>query len=113
MSSVIKSYLSVILILVAVFTFSGIISVAIDVQNARDFHSSVINEIEVSNHADSIIEACKTDAASNGYTLTTEEYDNNSDESANAQITKVVLKYSYTIAFIGLSSEKEIVGYAR
>lgn len=113
MSSVIKSYLAVILILVAVFTFAGIISVVIDVQNARDFHSSVINEIEISNHAESVIKACKIDAVNNGYTLTTENYHNNSDESSNAQITKVVLKYSYTIAFIGLDSEKEIVGYAR
>lgn len=113
MSSVIKSYLSVILILVAVFTFSGIITVALDVQNARDYHASVINEIEISNHAESVILACKADASDNGYTLTTESYSNNSENGSNAQITKVVLKYSYNIDFLGLFSEKEISGYAR
>lgn len=113
MSSVIKTYLSIILILVAVFTFAGIISVALDVQNARDYHSSVINEIEISNHSSDVIAACQEDAANNGYTLSTVNYPNNSDESSNAQITKVVLKYSYHIDFLGVASEKEIVGYAR
>lgn len=113
MSSVIKTYLSIILILVAVFTFGGIISVALDVQNARDFHSSVINEIELSNHSASVISACEDDAKSNGYTLSATPYANNSDDSSNAQITKVTLKYSYHIDFLGLASEKEIVGYAR
>ena len=41
------------------------------------------------------------------------DYYNNSAELSNAQISKVVLTYSYNIDFLGLVSEKEITGYAR
>lgn len=113
MSSVIKSYLTIILILLLVFTSAGIISVTLDVQNARDYHAAVINEIENCNHAESVINACIAEAAENGYTLSVSNYYSDSDDSPNSQITKVVLKYSYTIDFLGIATEKEIVGYAR
>ncbi len=113
MSSIFKSYVSIILIIVAVFVFVGIISVAVDVQNARDFHGMVINEIENSNHASSVIEACKETAEANGYELVVSSYMNNSDGLQYSKITKVVLKYDYTIDILKIKSEKEIVGYAR
>ncbi len=113
MSSVIKSYLAIVLILLIVFTSAGIISVTLDVQNARDYHAAVVNEIENCNHAASVIEACKTEASENGYTLTVTNYYSDNDNSPNSQISKVVLKYSYTIDFLGIATEKEIVGYAR
>ncbi len=113
MSSVIKSYVSIILIVVATLVLVGIISVTVDVQNARDYHAAVVNEIENSNHAGTVIEACKTEATENGYTLSVETYSNNSDGKSNSIISKVVLKYDYAINFLSVSSEKEIVGYAR
>ena len=48
MSSIFKSYVSIILIIVAVLVFVGIITVTLDVQKARDFHGAVVNEIEKS-----------------------------------------------------------------
>lgn len=113
MSSVIKSFLSIVLILVAMFTFAGVISVVVDVVNARDYHAAVVNEIENSNHADSVVDACVAEATTNGYTLTVTEYTSSSHEATNARISKVVLKYNYKINFLGVLSEKEIVGYAR
>ena len=41
---------------------------------ASDFHGSVINEIENSNHASSVIETCKETAAANGYELIVSSY---------------------------------------
>lgn len=113
MSTVIKSYLTIILIVLAVIIFAGIISVTVDVQNARDYHAACVNEIESSNHASSVIDACKTDAANNGYELIVSSYKNDIDGINSTTLTKVVLKYDYTINFLNLSSEKEIVGYAR
>ncbi len=113
MSSVIKSFLAIFLILIAMFSFAGVISVTIDVQNARDYHASVVNEIENSNHAQSVINACKDEATTNGYTLTVTEYSSTSDDSPNTKISKVVLSYSYSIDFLNISSNKEIIGYAR
>lgn len=113
MSTVIKSYLAFILIILTVFVCAGIGMVNLDVQNARDYHAAVINEIENSNHADSVIDACVAEASSNGYELIISTYTNNSDASAGSNISKVVLKYDYRIDFLNMSSEKEIVGYAR
>ena len=111
MSSVIKNYIVIILIIISVFTCIGIVNVAVDVQNARDFHGAVVNEIECSNHASKVIESCKEAAEDNGYKLITSTYANKSD--SNAQITKVVLKYNYSILFLEVNAQKEIVGYAR
>lgn len=113
MSTVIKSYIPIVLIILAVFIFAGIISVTIDVQNARDFHASYVDEIENSNHASSVIEACKEEAAENGYELVVSSYMNNSEGENNSMISKVILKYDYTIGILNVNSEQEIVGYAR
>ena len=113
MSTVIKSYLSVFLILVAVFTFGGIISVTADVQNARDYHAAVVNEIENSHHAQNVIDACVEEAASNGYELTVVSYPDSSVDAYNSGIVKVTLKYDYMINLLGIGEEKEIIGYAR
>ena len=53
--------------------------------------------------------ACKD----NGYELVVSSYVNNSDGLQYSKITKVVLKYDYSISLLDISSEKEIVGYAR
>lgn len=113
MSTVIKSYIPIVLIILAVFIFAGIISVTIDVQNARDFHAAYVNEIENSNHAGSVIEACKAEAEENGYELVVDSYTNNSLGENNSTISKVVLKYDYTIGILNVNSAQEIVGYAR
>ena len=113
MSSVFKSYMSITLIVVALLVFVGIVSVTVDVQNARNYHSSVVNVIENSNHAAKVIEACKEEATENGYELTVTSYDNSPDGISSSKISKVVLTYDYTIGILNVSSEKEIVGYAR
>lgn len=105
MSSVIKSYVSIIFIIIAFVISIGVISMSIDVQNARDFHNTAITEIENSNSNDKVINALKEDATKNGYTLTT--YD-----SANGT-TKVVLKYKYSFGFLKISNDQTIEGYAR
>lgn len=42
MSTIIKSYTSIILIIIAALTFGGIISATIDVRNARDYHAAIV-----------------------------------------------------------------------
>lgn len=111
MSSVIKNYIVIVLVIISIFTCLGIVSVAIDVQDARDFHGVVLNEIENSNHASSVIDACKEAATENGYTLEVTTYAQ--EDSTRPQITKVVLHYDYSILFLEINADKEIVGYAR
>ena len=113
MSTVIKSYIPIILIILAVLISVGIVSVAIDVQNARDYHAAVVNEIENSNHAGNVINACIEEAEENGYTLIVSSYSNSSEGGNRSIISKVVLEYEYTLGLLNVTSEHEIVGYAR
>jgi hypothetical protein len=46
---------------------AGVMSACIDANNARDFHASVMAEIEDSNFAPSVISACKAQAENEGY----------------------------------------------
>lgn len=113
MSTIIKSYTVILLLIMSVLICTGIISVTVDVQNARDYHAACINEIENSNHASSVIEACKIEAAKNGYELIVTSYVNDIDGINTSTISKVVLKYDYTIGLLSVNSEKEVIGYAR
>ena len=45
MSTIIKSYTSIILIIIAALLLGGIISATVDVRNARDFHAALHPEI--------------------------------------------------------------------
>lgn len=104
MSTIIKVYTAIFLVLMTVFVSIGILSAQVDIQNAQDYHAAVVNEIENSNHSPSVIAACKQEAANNGYTLEIVSYPNT---------TKVILKYKYTVSFLNIQSDKQIEGYAR
>ena len=73
MSTTIKTYVGIFILLLSVFTMAGVMSACIDANNARDFHASVVAEIENSNFAPSVINACKTQAANAGYELLIDE----------------------------------------
>ena len=95
----------------AVFISIGILSVQVDMQNARDYHAAVVNEIENSNHSPSVIAACKQEAAENGYILEVVPYTNDFGHYSST-ISKVTLKYEYVIVFLNIRSDEEIIGYA-
>lgn len=113
MSTTIKTYIGIFLLLLAVFSMVGVMSACIDANNARDYHASVISEIEDSNFAPSVISACKSQASSAGYELL---MDNNSvvkDEDGKPVLMEVILKYQYRIDFLGVISSQQIRGFAR
>lgn len=112
MGNIIKVYTAIFLVLMTVFISVGILSVMVDVQNARDYHTAVVNEIENSNHSTTVINACIQEAKENGYTLTVQSFQNSSG-NYEFTVSKVVLEYDYSIVFLNIQSRKEIMGYAR
>lgn len=112
MGTVIKAYTAIFLVLMTVFLAVGILAVTIDVQNARDYHAACINEIENSNHAPSVINALGAEAAGNGYTLDVDSY-TNTVGNYSFTVSKVILKYEFSIPLLGITMNKEILGYAR
>lgn len=113
MSTIIKSYIGIFLLLLAVFSMAGVMSANIDANNARDFHAAVIAEIEVSNFAPSVINACKSQAQSAGYQLLIDSNSIIRDEDGKATLMEVILKYNYRIDFLGVISSQQIRGFAR
>lgn len=105
MSSVIKSYTSIIFIIIAFVVSIGVISMSVDIQNARNFYSTAVTEIENSDANDKVIEALQNDAKKNKYKLTVTK--------TTGGTAKVVLEYKYSFRFLNISNNQKIVGYAR
>lgn len=105
MSSVIKSYTSIIFIIIAFVVSIGVISMSVDIQNARNFYSTAVTEIENSDANDKVIEALQNDAKKNKYKLTVTK--------TTGGTTKVVLEYKYSFKFLNISNNQKIEGYAR
>ena len=99
MSTTIKTYVGIFILLLSVFTMAGVMSACIDANNARDFHASVVAEIEDSNFAPSVINACKTQAANAGYELLIDESSIVKDEDGKPTLMEVILKYNYHVDF--------------
>ena len=113
MSSVIKTYIGIFILFLSVFTLTGIISACMDANQARDFHSSVIAEIEDANFAPSVVSECITQAESAGYDLMIDEDSYVYDEDGKATMMEVILKYDYRIDLLGVLSAQQIRGFAR
>lgn len=112
MSTTIKTYLGIFILLLSVFSMAGIMSACIDANNARDFHASVIAEIEDSNFAPSVIEACKEQAESAGYELLIDEDSIVTDEDGQTTMMEVILEYEYHVDFLGVISTQQIRAFA-
>ena len=113
MSSVIKTYLGIFMLIMSVFTLVGIISADMDAGHARDFHSSVIAEIEDADFAPSVVAECIAQADRAGYDLLIDEESCVYDEDGKVTMMEVVLQYDYSVDFLDLLSTQQIRGFAR
>lgn len=113
MSTTIKTYVGIFILLLSVFAMAGVMSACIDAGNARDFHASVIAEIEDSNFAPSVVEACKTQAEDAGYELLIDDNSVVKDEDGKTTLMEVILKYQYHVDFLGVVNTQQIRGFAR
>lgn len=113
MSTTIKTYVGIFILLLSVFAMAGVMSATIDAGNARDFHASVIAEIEDSNFAPSVIQACQAQAQSAGYELLIDGNSIVRDADGKPTLMEIILKYQYKIDIFGIVSTQQIRGFAR
>lgn len=113
MSTTIKTYVGIFILLLSVFAMAGVMSASIDANNARDFHASVMAEIEDANFAPSVINACKVQAENAGYELLIDSNSVVRDEDGKPTLVEVILRYQYRIDFFGVVSNQQIRGFAR
>lgn len=113
MSTIIKTYVGIFILLLSVFAMAGVMSATIDANNARDYHAAVMAEIEDSNFAPSVITACQTQAEQAGYELLIDSDSIVRDEDGKPTLMEVVLRYQYRIDFFQVLSTQQIRGFAR
>lgn len=102
MKTMFDNMISLIVMTILVFIFSGIISIETQVINARNIHSRIIEIYENSNHE--IGESYFNNALACG---------NVEFEEASNQETEIIYNYTVTIPFINMNNDYRIVGYAK
>lgn len=108
MKSAIEAYISVFIICICALLCACMITADLNVASARDAYATYVSELQDSNFADNVIESCKNDAISRGYTIDVTVYE---DEIGNRS-GSVILKYNYNIDLLGFSAPRYIRGYA-
>ena len=107
MKVAIEMFVSLFILALVMSICVGLISLDLSVMEARDNYYSYVNELQESNFADSVIDACIKDAKDDGYTLEIEIMeDDNGNRSANIQ-----LDFVCKLAPIKISQKKTIKGY--
>lgn len=104
-------FIGIILLLFLALMGTSMITGSIAAENARDFHSSAVRQIENSNFNPEVIGSLYRDADKLGYELEPIEVQ---EIMPNRKICEVTLKYTYSTGILhGQSQVHEIRGYAR
>lgn len=107
MKAAIEAYISIFIVSICVILCACIISADLNTAGARDAYATYASELQDSNFADDVVEACKNDAVSRGYSIVINIYDDGlGDRSGDIE-----LKYNYQIAFLGFNAPRYIRGY--
>ena len=102
MNQIIKTYLTIFLMLIIVFTGAGLIVCALDAQKAEKINSAYSNTIAAHNYSDDSISKCRNEASDNDYVLSVKKYDTNQD--GYPDIAECILEYDYSMRFLNLSN---------
>lgn len=116
MKSAIETFMGIVIITLMAVIATCYITASIDTRHAQNFHAGAIAEIEASNHAESVISDCAAKAKENGFTIedaSENEVSGLETKETAMGVTEVTLKYHYTIPFLNIFLEHQIVGYAR
>ena len=103
-------YISLFLIMLGVVVTTGIIQANMVALRATEFHMDAVAEIENSNFADPVIDACKLQAGECGYELNVEKFE---DDKGITNMAEVILCYDYSIPFLNINNRYYKRGYAR
>lgn len=111
MKYIIEAFSILIVLMLNLLLCIAVLSVSADVAAAKEYKADVVAELENSNFNPNVIDACKAQAASQGYSLevTTCTYEENQDRC----IAQVRLTYDYEIPLLGVSQQRVTSGIAR
>lgn len=103
MNQIIKTYLTIFLMLIMILVGTGLIVCSIDARRAEKLNSGYALAIAGHNYSESVIQACIEEASSNDYLLNVNKWDTNND--GHYDICECVLEYDYTLIFLNPSNE--------
>ena len=98
MNQIVKTYLTIFLMLIIMFVGAGIIYCSLDAQKAEKVNSAYADTIAGHNYSSDTINRCINEAASNDYVLSVKKYDTNND--GYADICECILEYDYSLKFL-------------
>ena len=125
MSQVIKTFLGVFLILFLTVTAAGVLGAFYQMLHAQNLHAKMIDELENSDYAPVVMEACFEAAEEAGYDLQLSIYADTGGvflctsradlptEKPEISLMEVVLEVPIRIAFFELEMKQQLFGYAR
>ena len=112
MGQIAKTYIAVFLMILFTAVGAGVIIASMNASNAEKYNADCVTAIEQHAFSDSIIEACKTKAAKDGYTLDVTKLDTNND--GYTDMCECVLYYKYSIPFLNSEGKDHFArAYAR
>ncbi len=98
MNQIVKTYMTIFLLLIIVLVGAGLILCSLDAQRAEKTNSGYAMTIAGHNYSDASINACKSEASGNDYVLSVKKYDTNSD--GYPDVCECILEYDYSLKFL-------------
>lgn len=124
MSQIMKSFMGIFLIMFLAMVSMGILSAFMEVIDARDLHSRMIDELENSDYSANVMREQFDLAESAGYQLDITLYQGDvetkctkreqvPDQASDAELAKVCLTFPFQVDFLGIDNTHTLCGYAR
>lgn len=106
MKAGLEIYISIVLITIMAVLCSSFIVADLNAADARDAYNSYYVQIDNSDCATSVINACIADAGDSGYQLSVEKVG-----TTEKPLYKIQFSYPYKISVLGVNTTHDIVSY--
>ena len=125
MSQVMKAFMGVFMVLLLMTTSAGVLGAFYQILHAQNTHAIMLDELENSDFAKGIIEACFETAEMEEYRLQMNLYSTSSNiktcmcvedipqNTEDVRMVEVILFYDIELAFFDIAKEQQLFGYAR
>lgn len=111
MEVIIKAFCGIFFVICLAVLGVGLVKASVDARNANAFAGECRSKIENSNYAESVVEACREDAAGLGYTLDVRLYRPRGGERIVGG--SYTLGYQYQIPILGIGRPCVVCGAIR
>ena len=108
MKAGLEIFISIVLITMMSVLCTSFIMADIDSNDARDAYYAYYHQIDNSDCATSVINACIADAGDSGYTLSVETVGDTKNP-----LHKLTFTYPYKITMLGVNKRHTIIGYVQ